>query len=85
MHGNVEEWQGIVRNTDQSIWGWVGLAALFAMGVFQLLEPELLWKIEHLFSVKGGEPTELYLALVRVGGVLLCFGTVIFAVVRLAI
>ena len=85
MHGNVEEWQGIVRNTDQSIWGWIGLAALFAMGVFQLLRPEILWKLEHIFSVKGGEPTELYLALVRVGGVLLCLGTAVFAVVRLAI
>ena len=84
MHGQFGKWQGVVQNTGADVWGWIGLAALFSMGVFQLLKPEILWKIEHIFSVKGGEPTELYLALVRVGGVLLCLGTAVFAVVMLA-
>ena len=34
-----------------------------------IFKPELLWKIEHFFSVKGGEPTDLYLGLMRVAGV----------------
>lgn len=33
-----------------------------------VIKPGLLWRIEHVFTVKDGEPTELYLALMRLGG-----------------
>ena len=33
-----------------------------------LWKPELLWRIEHMLTVKHGKPTELYLAFMRVGG-----------------
>lgn len=33
-----------------------------------MIKPGLLWRIEHVFTVKDGEPTELYLALMRLGG-----------------
>lgn len=46
---------------------WVLL--LMVLGCGMLFKPELLWKIEHMFTVKGGEPTELYLLLMRIGGI----------------
>lgn len=42
---------------------------LLLLSFFMIFKPELLWKIEHFFSVKGGEPTDLYLGLMRVAGV----------------
>lgn len=41
---------------------------LLILGNLMLWKPELLWRIEHMFIVKHGEPTELYLAFMRVGG-----------------
>ena len=45
---------------------WV--AALLILGVLMVWKPALLWKIEHIFTTKNGEPTELYLGLMRLGG-----------------
>ena len=58
----------------------VGLIALFVLGVLMFWKPELLWKIEHLFSVKGGEPTDFYLSKTRIGGVLFAVIAVILAI-----
>lgn len=54
---------------------------LLILGVFMLCYPKTLWKIENLLTVKNGEPTELYLLLMRIGGVffILCsVGIVIY-------
>lgn len=59
---------------------YVGLIALFVLGVLMFWKPELLWKIEHLFSVKGGEPTDFYLSKTRIGGVLFAVIAVILAI-----
>jgi len=59
---------------------YVGLVALFALGVLMFWKPELLWKIEHLFSVKGGEPTDFYLSKTRIGGVIFAVIAVIMAI-----
>lgn len=59
---------------------YVGLIALFVLGVLMVWKPELLWKIEHLFSVKGGEPTDFYLSKTRIGGVLFAVIAVILAI-----
>ncbi len=45
------------------------LAAMTLCGVC-VFKPEWLWKADHLFSVKGGEPSEFYITTTRVGGVL---------------
>ena len=37
-----------------------------------------LWKIEHFLEVKGGEPTDLYLAVMRVMGTFLLIFSVGF-------
>ena len=58
----------------------LGLIALFALGVLMFWKPELLWRIEHLFSVKGGEPTDFYLSMMRIGGVIFVVIAVILAI-----
>ena len=52
---------------------------LLILGVFMLCYPKMLWKIENLLAVKNGEPTELYLLLMRIGGVffILCSVSII--------
>lgn len=48
---------------------YIWLAILIALGLLMLFKPQLLWKIENMFTVKNGEPTELYLTLMKVGGI----------------
>jgi len=65
---------------------YLALLALLILGLAMLFKPEFLWKIEHFFSVKGGEPTELYLQMMRLGGViftLIAVGAGIFVLVSL--
>lgn len=50
--------------------GYLGLILLFVLGVLLLTKPEKIWELDHLFTVKNGEPTELYLAFLRVLGAL---------------
>ena len=45
----------------------IWLVVLLVLGFSMLFKPEVLWKIENIFSVKNGEPTDLYLALMRIG------------------
>ena len=56
------------------------LLFLLILGILMLFKPELLWKIEHMFTVKNGEPTELYLACMRVGGVFFLIASVVMLV-----
>lgn len=56
------------------------LLFLLILGILMLFKPELLWKIEHMFTVKNGEPTELYLAFMRVGGVFFLMASVVMLV-----
>ena len=50
------------------------LLFLLILGILMLFKPELLWKI------KNGEPTELYLAFMRVGGVFFLIASVVMLV-----
>ena len=56
------------------------LLFLLILGILMLFNPELLWKTEHMFTVKNGEPTELYLAFMRVGGVFFLIASVVMLV-----
>ena len=60
---------------------YLWLVLLFILGIMMLIKPELLWKIEHIFTVKNGEPTELYIALMRVGGTFFVIASIVCAVV----
>ena len=48
---------------------YIWIVVLLLLGFAMLLKPEILWKIEHIFTVKNGEPTDLYLTLMRLGGI----------------
>ena len=56
------------------------LLFLLILGILMLFKPELLWKTEHMFTVKNGEPTELYLDFMRVGGVFFLIASVVMLV-----
>ena len=45
------------------------LAVLYLLGLAMIFFPHRLWQVEHFFTDKGGEPSELYLALMRLGGI----------------
>ena len=68
-------------------WGdamdYIWAVVLLALGLAMLFRPKLLWKIERLFTVRGGEPTELYLALMKIGGLFFTAASVIVFIVSL--
>ena len=57
---------------------------LLASGLLMLIRPDVVWKIEHYFIVQKGEPTDWYLTIVRIIGLIFVFiaivGTCIFLV-----
>ena len=59
---------------------YVWLVLLFLLGIMMLIKPEFLWKIEHIFTVKNGEPTDLYMVLMRIGGVFFLIVSIIFVI-----
>ena len=65
----------------------MGLAALafIALGIFMLARPELCWKLEHFLDTIGGEPSDWYLTVTRLAGVvflLLGVGILLFLLVE---
>ena len=61
----------------------IWLVVLLVLGFFMLFKPEVLWKIENIFSVKNGEPTDLYLALMRIGGIFFIGASMIVFIVSI--
>ena len=59
---------------------YAGLVVLFVLGVLMFLKPEWLWKLEHLLSVKGGEPTDFYLSMMRLGGIVFVVAAVVLMI-----
>jgi len=53
------------------------LLILIVLSVFMIFKPTLLWKIEHFLSVKNGEPTDLYITLMRIGGTFFLISSVV--------
>ncbi len=47
---------------------YLWIFVLLILGLFMIIKPELLWKIENFLSVKGGKPSDFYLASMRIGG-----------------
>lgn len=60
---------------------YVLVVVLISSGVSMIVKPEIWRRIEHWFSVRGGEPTDAYLFLQRVCGVFI----IIVAVVGLLV
>ncbi len=53
---------------------YASICAVF--GLLSLIKPDLMWKLEHLLTVRDGEPPERYKTYVRVGGVILLIAAV---------
>ena len=49
---------------------------IFAMAVMGIFFPKTMWKMRFWFSVKNGEPSEGYLIMTRIGGVILLIGLI---------
>ena len=47
---------------------YIWIVLLLLLGITMVVKPDLLWKIEHFWDMKNGEPSELYIALMRVMG-----------------
>ncbi|MBQ7680759.1 MAG: hypothetical protein IJT31_00925 [Oscillibacter sp.] len=48
---------------------------LCALGLLCLLKPETVWQFQHLWTVRGGEPTDFYIVGTRiVGGIFIVTG-----------
>jgi hypothetical protein len=54
---------------------FVGLLALW--GLFMILKPDLLWKIEHTGAMDRNRPSDSYMNKIRTGGVI-CLGIAAF-------
>lgn len=48
--------------------GYISLVLLLALGILMITKPKFLWRLENIFTVKGGEPTELYIAVMQITG-----------------
>lgn len=59
---------------------YIWLILLCVLGIMMVTKPELLWKIEHIFTVKNGEPSDLYITLMRLGGVFFIVVSIICAI-----
>ena len=62
---------------------YIWIVVLLLLGSAMLLKPEILWKIEHIFTVKNGEPTDLYLTLMRLGGIFFIGAGIIVLIVNI--
>lgn len=58
----------------------VHIFVLLILGILLLFKPKLLWKLENIFTVKGGEPTELYLAVMRISGTVFIIASIGFMI-----
>ncbi len=61
------------------------IAVIFILlsGLLMLTRPDIIWKLEHFFSVKDGEPTEWYITIVRIIGLGFIFISAFLAIVFL--
>lgn len=54
---------------------------LMILGILMFLKPKLLWRIQYFLIIKDGEPTDLYLALMRIGGIFFTAASIILLVI----
>ena len=61
--------------------GILAFLLLAGMGVVCIRWPDVVWELQHRWSVRGGEPTDWYLYSTRIlGGVLILMGIVFLIV-----
>lgn len=47
----------------------LGCAFVILIGIVMVVKPDVLWEMEHYFTVKNGEPTDYYLRMKRLEGI----------------
>jgi len=65
---------------SETVKGLLGMAVLFLLGAAMICFPQVLWKMENFLTTKGGEPSDLYLVLMRVGGTLFIILSIFLAI-----
>ena len=70
---------------DKLIWTLLLVGIMFCISFVMMFIPEKLWKLEHMFSVKDGEPTEAYLNMTRISGVVFFLLSIFFGVTLILI
>ncbi|WP_206831767.1 DUF6199 family natural product biosynthesis protein [Alicyclobacillus fructus] len=53
---------------------------LFVVGLFHVFAPRAAWYLHIGWKIRGAEPTDEYLLLIRVGGIVMCVVGVLIAV-----
>ena len=61
------------------------IIGLMLLGALMIARPVWFWKIDHIMTVRGGEPTELYLTLTRLLGVVFLLGPVVALIIAAVI
>ncbi len=59
---------------------YIWIILLYILSIMMIAKPRLLWKIEHIFTVKNGEPTDLYITLMRLGGIFFLIACIVCTV-----
>lgn len=62
---------------------YIWVVVLIVLGLAMLFKPEFLWKIENMFTVKNGVPTDLYLSLMRIGGMFFAGAGIIILIISI--
>ena len=57
------------------------IVGLMLLGALMIARPIWFWKIDHVMTVRGGEPTQLYLTLTRLLGVVFLLGPVVVLII----
>lgn len=61
----------------------IAIAFLLISGIVMIVKPEFVWKVDHFFTVKDGEPTDLYIQYIRILGVVCILVAIIAEIVFL--
>ena len=56
---------------------YIYAVVFIVLGAFMLAKPHTVWKIEHFFSVKNGEPSDFYILCTRIIGGILLLGSIL--------
>lgn len=64
------------------LWSISGGIVIFALGMFVFLKPDLVWKLtEEWKSYRADEPSEFYLKVTKIGGILFAlFGIIMIMI-----
>lgn len=50
---------------------------LIIFGLFFIINPRFMWRLEQIIMLKSGEPSKLYIGLMRIGGIGLIIASIV--------